>query len=57
MMVPGANSNLSNNGLLWLKFTKKLLAIELGFAGVYFTHHREKPSIICDRLKDLNIRQ
>ena len=50
MMVLGASSNLSNNALLWLKFTKKLFAIELGFVGVCFTDQKEKPSIICDRL-------
>ena len=29
---------------------KKLFAIELGVAGVYFTDQKEKPSIICGRL-------
>ena len=50
MIVLGANSNLSNNALLWLKFTKKLFAIELSFVGVYFTDQKEKLSIIYDRL-------
>ena len=50
MMVLGANSNVSNNVLSWMKFTKKLFAIELSFVGVYFTDQKEKPSIICDRL-------
>ena len=49
MMVLGANSSLSNNVLLWLKFTKKLCAIELGFVGVYFTDQNLKSSIIYDR--------
>ena len=50
MMVLEANSNLSNNALLWLKVTKKLFVIELGFVGVHFTDQKEKLSIICDRL-------
>ena len=31
-------------------YKKKLFAIELGVAGVYFTDQKEKPSIICGRL-------
>ena len=31
-------------------YKKKLFAIELGFAGVYFTDQKEKPSVICDGL-------
>ena len=50
MMVLGANSNLSNNVLLWLKLQKRLCAIELGFVGVYFTDQNEKSSIIYDKL-------
>ena len=35
----------------------KKIVIELGFVEVYFTDQKEKPSIIFDRLQDLNIRQ